>query len=183
MIKLYCDKDLIDGLKQKKRVLTPFLISAVLYLAVCVVAMIFYASLPYASPLGAVPKIAVYSLTALFVIFWMPYLSIKYHRVKKYCKVLYYISEGLKVSGEDYFDRFSRVEMQKDNVDVNGCVFLTWDKKHSEWREREIYLDVEKEFPKFESGDLVRYVTQSNFLIEYEIIKKNAFSEEKAKKE
>ena len=38
---------------------------------------------------------------------------------------------------------------------------------------REAYLDCEKPLPDFERGDLVRYVTQSNFIIQYEILQKN----------
>ena len=40
--------------------------------------------------------------------------------------------------------------------------------------EREAYFDVEKPLPEFSEGDLVRYVTQSNFIIEYEILEKHA---------
>ena len=36
------------------------------------------------------------------------------------------------------------------------------------------YVDPEKPLPKFEYGDLVYYVVQSNFLIEYEILQKGA---------
>ena len=34
------------------------------------------------------------------------------------------------------------------------------------------YIDAEKTLPAFESGDLVRYITQSNFIIQYEILQK-----------
>ena len=40
--------------------------------------------------------------------------------------------------------------------------------------EREAYFDVEKPLPEFEEGDLVRYITQSNFIIQYEILQKRA---------
>ena len=46
--------------------------------------------------------------------------------------------------------------------------------------EREVYFDVEKPLPAFESGDYVRYIAQSNFIVQYEILQKHAyeFSEE-----
>ena len=37
---------------------------------------------------------------------------------------------------------------------------------------REAYFDCEKPLPDFSRGDLVRYVTQSNFVIQYDILQK-----------
>ena len=37
---------------------------------------------------------------------------------------------------------------------------------------REAYMDAEKPLPDFSRGDLVRYITQSNFIIQYEILAK-----------
>ena len=70
--------------------------------------------------------------------------------------------------------------MTKDNIDVSACVFETWSKKKQEWLEREVYFDSEKPLPDFGEGDLVRYITQSNFIVQYEIVQKHAleFEEE-----
>ena len=70
--------------------------------------------------------------------------------------------------------------MQKDNVDVMGCVFETWSKKRSEWMEREAFWDKEKPLPELDSGDYVHYIVQSNFIVQYEILQKQAleFEEE-----
>ena len=54
-------------------------------------------------------------------------------------------------------------------------MFETWSKKKSEWLEREAYADPEKPLPKLGSGDLVRYVTQSNFIVQYEILERHAY--------
>ena len=43
---------------------------------------------------------------------------------------------------------------------------------------RQIYVDGEKDFPPFEEGEEVRFVSQGNLLIEYEIIKENAQCEQ-----
>ena len=40
--------------------------------------------------------------------------------------------------------------------------------------EREVYWDPEKDLPDFERGDLIRYITQSNFILQYEILEKSA---------
>ena len=65
--------------------------------------------------------------------------------------------------------------MQKENIDVVGCVFETWSKKKQEWMEREAYCDPEKPMPDFGMGDLVRYVCQSNFIVQYEILERHAY--------
>ena len=88
--------------------------------------------------------------------------------------MMYYLSEGIKNEEICYFLCFEKKDLQKDFVDVMGCVFTTWNKKKSEWMEREAYFDVEKELPDFQEGDLVKYVVQSNFIVQYDIIKRHA---------
>ena len=46
--------------------------------------------------------------------------------------------------------------------------------------EREVYFDVEKEWPDLEQGDRVRYIVQSNFLIEYVVLERGALKENDA---
>ena len=65
--------------------------------------------------------------------------------------------------------------MQKDNIDVTYAIFEAWNKKKQEWMKREVYFDVEKPLPEFSRGDFVRYLTQSNFIIAYEILEKSVF--------
>ncbi|MBR2341797.1 MAG: hypothetical protein IKA72_05265, partial [Clostridia bacterium] len=59
------------------------------------------------------------------------------------------------------------------SVDAVSCIFMTWNRKKSEWMRREVYFDAEKQLPDFSRGDLVRYVTQSNFIVQYEILAKS----------
>ena len=40
--------------------------------------------------------------------------------------------------------------------------------------DREVYADTEKKLPPFEGGDYVQYITQSNFVIQYNILQKKA---------
>ena len=76
-----------------------------------------------------------------------------------------------------------RESLQKDNIDVIACVFETWNKKKCEWMEREAYFDPERPLPPFESGDYVRYITQSNFVIQYEILQKKALEFEEVEED
>ena len=78
-----------------------------------------------------------------------------------------------------YIERyFAEKDLQKECVDVISCVFKTWNKKKQEWMEREVYFDVEKEWPDLEQGDFVHYVVQSNFLIRYEVLQRQALTAE-----
>ena len=85
-----------------------------------------------------------------------------------------YLSDGLKSEEKNYFYTFEKKFLQKDNIDVSGCVFETWSKKKQEWLDREAYWDNEKPLPPFESGDYVKYIVQSNIVIQYDILEKHA---------
>ena len=78
----------------------------------------------------------------------------------------------LKTEERNHFYSFRSKMLQKDNIDVVGCVFETLNVKKSEWLEREVYWDKEKPLPPFDSGDFVHYIVQSNFIIQYEIVEK-----------
>lgn len=174
MIKVYTDQDFNAVYEQKRKVFWVFMGVTVAYLVLVIACLVYHTSLPYGDALDNVPKAIVYVATALYVIFAFPFMAIKYHRLRKYYKMLYYVSEGIKNDEQNYFVGFEKCDLQKDNVDVISCIFLTYNKKKQEWMKREAYLDVEKPLPKFERGDLVRYITQSNFIIQYDILQKKA---------
>ena len=58
--------------------------------------------------------------------------------------MLYYLSEGIKSEECNYFYCFREKSLQKENIDVVGCVFETWSKKKCEWMDREVYWDNEE---------------------------------------
>ena len=175
MISVYTDADYLAAYKQKQRIFAGFVAMTVAYFAICIAMLVYHISLPYAAKEDVIPKTITYVTTGAYFIFVFPYMSIKFSRSRRYCKMLYYVSEGIKMEEHNYFYTFREKDLQKDNIDVVGCVFETWSKKRQEWLEREVYLDVEKPFPDFGSGDYVRYVSQSNFLVQYEILEKHAY--------
>ncbi len=183
MVAVYTDADYLAAYKQKQRIFGVFMGVTLGYLAFCIAWLVYYISLPYADPMQTLPKWSVYIATALYVIFLFPYMGIKFSRVRKYVRMLSYVSTGLKNEERNYFYCFDEKTLQKDNIDVMSCVFETWNKKKSEWMEREAYFDPEMPLPPFESGDLVRYVVQSNFVIEYEILEKKALEFEEVEDE
>ncbi len=174
MITVYGDADYLAAYKQKQKIWGVFLGITAAYLAFCIALLVYYISLPYASPAATLPKWCVFVASALYVVFAFPYLSIKYGRVRRYYKMLTALSVGVKNEEINYFYCFDRQGKQKDHVDTFSCVFETWSKKKSEWLEREAYFDLEMPAPPFESGDYVRYIVQSNFIVKYEILQKKA---------
>lgn len=183
MITVYNDADYMAAYKQKKKILGVFWGVTFGYLAICIAWLLYYMSLPYKDPMQTLPKMVVYVLSAVYVAFVFPYLSIKYSRVRRYFKLLTVLSEGLKNEEKNYFYCFEEKSLQKENIDVMGCVFETWNKKKCEWMEREAYFDVEKPLPEFEGGDYVHYIVQSNFIVQYEFIQKKALEFEEIEEE
>ena len=174
MTSVYTDADYLAVYKQKKKIFGVFWAVTAVYVIFCIAWLIYYIGLPYKDPMQKLPKACVYIVSVLYVVFAFVYLSIKGSRIKKYFKLMGYFSEGLKHEEKNYFYAFEKKTLQKDNIDVWGCVFETWSKKKQEWLDREAYWDNEKPLPPLESGDYVRYVVQSNIILQYEILEKHA---------
>ena len=174
MISVYNDQDFLAVIKQRNRVLGIFWAVTGVCVALCLSFWIYFMSLPYAHPDAWVPKLIVSVCSVAYVIFVFPFMGIKYHRVNRYYKMMYYLSEGLKNEEQNYFVCFEKKDLQKDFVDVIGCVFKTWSKKRNEWLERDAYFDPEKPLPKFSYGDVVHYIIQGNFIVQYEVIEQAA---------
>ena len=183
MISIYNDADYLAAYEQKRRIFLVFLLVTVAYLALALGMVIYQSTLPYGDEGLTLPRFLTYVASAIYVVFAFPYLGIKYSRSKRYCKMLGHVSESIKMEEENYFYCFRKQSKQQDNIDVVGCVFETWSKKKQEWLEREAYFDVEKPLPKIESGDLVEYITQSNFIVQYNVKVKQALEFEEESEE
>ena len=182
MISVYNDADYELVLKQKRIIWTVFWSVTVAWLLFCVGWIIYFASLPaYPQEDKILPQAMVYGSSILYVAVMFPFVGIKLSRVRKYCKMMGFLSLGIKKLEENYFMGFYKKELQKDDVDVISCVFRSWNKKRRDWSEREVYFDNEQDWPELERGDYVRYVVQSNFIIQYEVLRKGAMQEDIAK--
>ena len=174
MITVYNDADYLAVYKQKKKLWAIFCIITAVYLVYCGAWLAFHISLPYKDPMQKLAQGMVFVATAVYVVFIFPYLAIKYSRARRYFKLVDALSSGLKNEEKNYFYCFEEKSLQKDNIDVIGCIFETWNKKKCEWMDREAYWDLEKKLPELESGDYVQYITQSNFVVQYRILQKQA---------
>ena len=174
IVTVYNDADYLAIYKQKIKLWAIFCLATAAYLVYCVAWLIFHISLPYKDPMQGLAKWMVFLATAFYIVLIFPFMAIKYSRVSRYFKLIGYLSSGLKNEEKNYFYCLEEKSLQKDNIDVIGCVFETWNQKKCEWMDREAYLDLEKPIPPFDSGDYVQYITQSNFIVQYRILQKHA---------
>jgi hypothetical protein len=171
---VYKDADFLSVWKQKRRIIGVALGVTVLYFLYCLAWLFYHISLPYGHSGSTFAQIMAGAGSVLYACFIFPFLAIKGSRCFRYYKMLRYVSEGMKNEEKNYFFGFEKKALQKDNIDVMGCVFETWSKKKSEWMDREAYWDVENPLPPFESGDYVQYIVQSNFIVQYNVLQKKA---------
>ena len=171
---MYSDADYVAIYKQRRTVLHVFITVTAVYMAFCLGWLIFHFTVPYKDPLDILPRVMVFVASGAYVLFAFPYLRIKYRRVNEYYKLFKQFGESLKMEETNYFYGYQAETVEKNHLDAYSCILATWNARSHEWLEREIYVDVEKPLPDFERGDLVKYITQSNFLLGYEIIQKHA---------
>lgn len=169
MVKLYNDTDLWNAIRQRRRILAVFLSVSAVWLAGCVALIVYYSQLPYKDGNQRWVIAVTCVLTALYLIFTFPYMGICFKRSNAYCKMLKFISVGLK---ECSVSTFAGIEdwTTRDGVDVNVAAFEVPNVKREETMIRHIYVDGEKEYPPFEEGKRAKVVSQGNLLIEYELL-------------
>lgn len=183
MTVVFNDDDLINAFKQKQRIWFTYVGVLVFFALVCVACILYYISLPYEDPMQPLPIWIACAASCVFVIFSYLFLGIKYHRARKYYRIVSYLSVGLKQVNNSRFLRYEEPEL-KDGVDFYVLIMSEWSKKKSEYMDRKIYCDKEKPRPEFKSGDIVCYLTQGNVVVEYEIVgHDDEFGEEKRKEE
>ena len=77
---------------------------------------------------------------------------------------------GLTETSQGTFFEFDESLHDKDGVDVKALIFIEWNKYKEDYFERKVFVQKEKDFPPLEENQLVRYITQGNMLIKYEIL-------------
>ena len=170
MVDYYVKEDFEKARVQRKKTLTWYFIALGVVLVASGVLIAWYLTLPYKSPTINTIKLIHYSLLVVFLIFSFIYLGIKYKRVNKYYKLMHYMEIGLKETSTGSFFEYDETPQEKDGVDFKALVFLEGNKYKKDFFERKVLVFEEKDFPKFNENDNVRYVTQGNVLVSYEIL-------------
>ena len=170
MIDYYEKKDLDKALLQKKKTLIFYFVTLGLFLLLSAGIVIWYLTLPYKSPTITWVKVIHFPLIAIFIAFSFLYLGIKYKRVNNYCKLMHNLETGIRETSTASFFEYSNELQYKDGVDCKALVFLEWNKYKKDFYERKVMVLYEKEFPEIQEGQNVKFVTQGNVLISYEIL-------------
>lgn len=156
--------------KQKRKTLLIYFIILGVYLFISLGLWLWFRTLPYMSKTITTIKLIHYPITFVFVIFSFIYLGIKYKRINRYFRIVRNLVTGLKETSTGSFFEYDESLRTKDGVDFKSLVFIEWNKYRDDFFERHVLVLREMEFPKFEENQNVRYVTQGNVLISYEIL-------------
>lgn len=169
MTVIFQDHDLVASYRQQRTILSVYIAVCCAYALLCIAFYLYFLSLPYQDPMQLLPKIVICAASCVFIIFTYIYMGIKYHRARKYYQLISYFSVGMKQVNLSYFSHYDKPE-HKDGIDYYVLIMSEWSKKKSEYMDRKIYCVKEKELPQLQAGDQVRYVTQGNVIVEYEVI-------------
>ena len=170
MIEYFLEQDYLKAKSQRKKVLAFYFVVLGVVLVISVGLYLWYRTLPYKSETISSVKWIHYSLAAIFVIFSFIYLGIKYKRVNRYYRLNYNLMTGIREASTGSFFEYDYSLQDKDGVDFKSLVFIEWNKYKKDFFERKVLVFNEKEFPEFSANQNVRYVTQGNVLVSYEIL-------------
>ena len=170
MIQFFDENEFISARKQKWRVLIVYFIILAIYAVISTGMFLWFRTLPYKSKEITKVKIIHHLITVVFVIFSFIFLGIKYKRVKNYFDMNLNMKTGMKETFTGSFFEYDESVQQKDGADFKALIFLEWNKYKEDFYERKVLVPYEKEFPKFEENQNVKYVTQGNVLYSYEIL-------------
>ena len=170
MIKYYTSSIYETALKQKKKVLTIYLITLAIYLLFCAGMLFWFSALTYKSNTVVTIKLIHYPVTLLYLIFSFVYIGIKYKRVNSFCKECFFLENGIKEESQATFFEYGETVQVKNGVDFKSLTFLEWNKYKKDYFERKVLVFHELPFPEFEQDEKYRFITQGNVLIEYEKI-------------
>lgn len=155
---------------QRKTVLGWYIAIAVIYAIFSIGMFLYFKTFIYNDPRISLAKFIHYSVTALFVVFSFIYLGIPYKRVNRYYRLCYNLVTGIRETSTGSFLEYDESLHDKDGVDMKSLIFIEWNKYKNDFFERKVLVLNEMEFPKLIEGANVKYITQGNVLISYEIL-------------
>lgn len=170
MIQYFDEQQYEKAKKQRKDVISFYIGVLVSYLLLSVGLIIWYSTLPYKSPTISTVKWIHYPLTAFMVIFSFVYLGITYKRVNRYYHTMINLMTGLRETSTGSFIEVDESLQEKDGVDFKALIFLEWNKYKNDFFERKVLVFDEWTVPEIKENANVRYVTQGNVLVSYEIL-------------
>ncbi len=173
MIEYFKEEDFLKAKAQRKKVLCYYYAVVFAYLILSLGMFLWYRTLPYMSEKIIMVKVIHHAFSVLFVIFTFIYMGISYKRVNRYYKLSYNLLSGIRETSTGSFFEYDETLQDKDGVDFKSLVFIEWNKYKNDFFERKVLVFDEREFPKFNEGENVTYVTQGNVLVSYKLLEEN----------
>ena len=170
MKEYFTEQQFISAKKQRKIVIGWYIGVMLLYTILSVGIFLWYRTFPYLDPHINTAKLIHYSLTALIVIFSFIYLGIPFKRVNRFYRITYQMLTGIRETSTGSFFEYDETLQDKDGVDMKSLIFIEWNKYKNDFFERKVLVFDELDFPEIPENANVRYVTQGNVLISYEIL-------------
>lgn len=170
MTDFFVESEFLKIKKQRKVVLAIYLIVLGVYALISTGLFLWYRTLPYNSNTIIHVKLIHYSITPIMIIFSIIYLGIVFRRVNKFYHVGYNLLNAKKDTWVGKFIRYDEAVQQKDGVDYKALIFEEWNKYKNEFYNRKVLVFYEWDFPEIPKDANVRYTTQNNVLVSYEIL-------------
>ena len=175
MVQIYNEKDYQIVKSQKKNFLKCFIITLAVVLVICIAAFVFFTLQEFNTPYRLPLLIGTIVFSGTYAIIYYILFAVKYKRIKSYYNMLYHIENGIRNENANAFVRIDSSIVTKDGVDFVSLVFLDWSEKKQDYFERYVLYDLEKPLPDFKKGDFIKYVTQGNKMIAYELHSQEIF--------
>ena len=169
-MKYFDNSELNTAKKQRNKYRLIYIIVAIIYAIISAGCVIWYSTLPYKSPTITAVKFVHYPVTFIFIAFSFVYLFITFKRANKHYKLVENMVNGLKEETTAVYLETDHQIQDKDGVDMKALIFLEWNKYKKEYFERKVMVFGDREIPVIPENATVKFITQGNVLIEYEII-------------
>ena len=166
----YKEELLNETLKQKKKTIKIYFLVLACYLLASIVLFLWFRIQTYNSKTIKWIKFIHYTLSLLMLLFTFIYIGVKYKRVKSFYRALDNVKNGIRETYEAEFIGYEEKITYKEGVEYKALLFKEWNKYKKDFYERKVLVFYELDFPEIEKGKKVKFVTQSNLLVEYEYI-------------
>lgn len=168
MTKYYSKEYKQDVIKQRKKVLSIYLIILSIFILFSAGMIFWFSTLTYKSNTVVLIKIIHYSVSFIFVLFSFFYVGIKLRRLSKFIKLCNQIEAGIMQKNQATFYEYSESMQDNMGVDCKALVFLEWNKYKKDYYERKVLVFYELPFPELIPNKKYNFNTKGNVLIEYE---------------
>jgi hypothetical protein len=167
----YFDENLVGKAKKVRDMYRAiYFIVAMVYVLFSVGCVLWFCTLPYKSPKITTVKLVHYPVTFAFIVFSFIFLFIPVKRSNRFYKLVFNMANGLRETSIAGFFEVDHSIQDKDGVDMKALIFLEWNKYKEEYYERKVLVFADQPVPIIPETARVKFITQGNVLIEYDIV-------------